>query len=91
MATFTITTLGVTASQTLTAASSLLTITGAFSGDIGIEVSQAGTVFAPLTVWPGTKLQAQMAVECRIPNGYRVRVRTSGGQGDNPNLVIDLD
>lgn len=91
MATFTITTLGATAGQVLGAASSLLTITGTFAGEIGVEVSKAGTAFAPLTVWPGTKLQATMAVECRIPSGYTVRLRTSGGDGVAPNLVIDLD
>jgi hypothetical protein len=91
MATYTISSAGVTSAQALPAASSLLTITGAFTGEIGVEVSKAGTAFAPLTVWPGTKLQPQMAVECRIPSGYSVRLRTSGGLGDVPALVIDLD
>jgi len=90
MPTFNITTLGTTSPTTLTAASSILCISGTFDGDVIVNTGPSGAPLVPLTIWPGTKIGPRAAFDCRIPSGYQVSVTTANGSV-LPNLRVDID
>ena len=87
----TVTSTGTPAVITLAAASTIIAITGAWSGGVTIQVSDNGTNYAQPAEVAGLRPLVGKALNLMVPAGWRIRVTATGDGPDTPNLRVAVE